>query len=50
MIVCLVGGAVTYMYVNGLPGWLEAVLEGEEGEDEPVAGKAAWRLRLDNLG
>ena len=26
---CLAGGAVTYMYVNGLPGWLSSIVEGE---------------------
>ncbi len=29
---CLVGGAVTYMYVNGLPGWLSAIVQGDEVE------------------
>jgi hypothetical protein len=31
---CLVGGAVTYMYVNGLPGWLASVVEGSESPEE----------------
>ncbi len=26
---CLLGGAVTYTFVNGLPGWLAAIVEGE---------------------
>lgn len=45
VVFCLAGGAMTYMYVNGLPGWLSSVVEGEdagaEGED------TAFRPSLD---
>ena len=34
---CLTGGAVTYMYVNGLPGWLSSVVEGEESTESADA-------------
>ena len=38
---CLVGGAATYMYVNGVPGWLSSLIEGEEPvEETPVTGAA----------
>ena len=36
--VSLLGGAATYMYVNGLPGWLSAVVFGEEAEEELEQG------------
>ena len=49
VVVCLAGGAVTYMYVNGVPGWLSAVIEGEEVGDEP-GDEAGFRPRLDTLG
>ena len=49
VVVCLAGGAVTYMYVNGVPGWLLAVIEGEEVGDEP-GDEAGFRPRLDALG
>ena len=38
---CLVGGAATYMYVNGLPGWLSAVVEGGEPPVEEPVGEEA---------
>jgi len=31
---CLAGGAATYMYVNGLPGWLGSAAEGEQPAPE----------------
>ena len=34
---CLAGGAVTYMYVNGLPGWLSSIVQGDEGGSAPPA-------------
>jgi hypothetical protein len=49
VVVCLAGGAVTYMYVNGVPGWLSAVIEGEDVGDEP-GDEAGFRPRLDTLG
>ena len=48
-VACLAGGAVTYMYVNGLPGWLSSVVEGEDSA--PVDGEeAALRERFSGLG
>ena len=60
---CLAGGAITYMYVNGLPGWLSGLSEqrseAPEGGGEPApppaaegAGdeSAARRPRLDVRG
>jgi polysaccharide chain length determinant protein (PEP-CTERM system associated) len=41
VIFCLAGGAVTYMYVNGMPGWLGSVIEGEE--EAPEADESAAR-------
>jgi len=38
VLVSLLGGAATYMYVNGLPGWLSAVVFGEEAEEELEQG------------
>jgi succinoglycan biosynthesis transport protein ExoP len=38
VVVTLMGGAATYMYVNGMPGWLSAVLLGEEPEEEVERG------------
>jgi len=37
------------MYVNGVPGWLSAVIEGEGVGDEP-GNEAGLRPRLDALG
>jgi hypothetical protein len=34
VVFCLAGGAATYMYVNGVPGWLGSALEGEEAAPE----------------
>jgi polysaccharide chain length determinant protein (PEP-CTERM system associated) len=46
VVFCLVGGAVTYMYVNGLPGWLSSVVEGQEPIEEAPAEAAAIRPSL----
>ncbi len=43
---CLLGGAVTYMYVNGLPGWLSSVVEREEPGREAPGEEAAIRPSL----
>ena len=40
---CLVGGAATYVYVNGTPGWLSSLIEGEAPSDEAPATEAAIR-------
>lgn len=40
VVFCLVGGAVTYMHVNGLPGWLSAPFEGEGVAEETPAEQA----------
>ena len=51
VVFCLAGGAITYMYVNGLPGWLSSVVEGEPAAEEPAAGdEAARRPGLERLG
>jgi polysaccharide chain length determinant protein (PEP-CTERM system associated) len=40
---CLVGGALTYFYVNGVPAWLSSAVEGDErGEEAPAAGGVRW--------
>ena len=38
---CLVGGAATYVVVNGAPGWVAAVVGGED--EEPLPGPASPR-------
>ncbi len=40
VVFCLVGGAATYMYVNGLPGWLSGGAETPETQEEPVSEEA----------
>lgn len=42
VIFCLVGGAATYVFVNGAPGWIAAVMGGAEG---PSSDEAAVRFR-----
>jgi succinoglycan biosynthesis transport protein ExoP len=43
VVISLVGGAATYMYVNGMPGWLNAVVFGEESEEEVEQGVSLGR-------
>jgi len=46
---CLVGGVVTYLFVNGAPGWMMAILSGEKEEqavkDEAASVSWVWELR-----
>jgi polysaccharide chain length determinant protein (PEP-CTERM system associated) len=44
---CLVGGAVTYVFVNGAPGWLSAVVE--QAEEEEAAEGAALQIELERV-
>jgi hypothetical protein len=45
VVISLAGGAATYMYVNGMPGWLNAVVFGEEPEEEVEQGVSlGWGL------
>jgi len=44
VVISLAGGAATYMYVNGMPGWLNAVVFGEESEEDGEQGVSlGWR-------
>jgi len=44
---CLVGGFVTYVYVNGLPPVLSSLLDDEEQSEAAPAAEARGRLPLD---
>jgi hypothetical protein len=41
VVVCLAGGAGTYVYVNGAPAWLSSLFSGEEEAAAPPPGEAA---------
>ena len=43
VIFCLAGGAATYVFVNGAPGWVAAVLG---GDDEERGDETVTRVRL----
>ena len=38
---CLVGGAVTYMAVNGAPGWIQSLVAGEEDPESAAVPRDA---------
>ena len=44
---CLMGGWVTYVYVNGMPPWLRSVVEDEEPSEVAPAAEAEIRFPLD---
>jgi len=48
--VCLTGGAVTYMYVNGMPSWLSSMVEDDEVPEVPAADAAARPPRPGDVG
>ena len=48
VVFCLAGGAATYMYVNGMPGWLGSALEGEEAVPEAEDPESAQNSSAEN--
>ncbi len=42
-IFCLLGGAATYMYVNGAPGFIRTLLQSEE-EEPPQGASLDWKV------
>jgi succinoglycan biosynthesis transport protein ExoP len=43
VVISLAGGFATHMYVNGMPGWLNALVSGEESEEDGEQGVSLGR-------
>ena len=43
VVISLAGGVATYLYVNGMPAWLNAVVFGEESEEDGEQGVSLGR-------